>query len=179
MRLPEVIKLLRELDKIGRFVFSKQELQLIFCNDHAKAFTATLTRLVKANILTRACHRVYVNPNALSIDSYIIEHIAKALRPKSFNYVSLESMLSEYGVISQIPVDRITIMTTGRGRVHTTPYGVIEYTHTKRLKDNLINGTIPVEGRPLLVASKLTAWRDLKRVGRNLHLVNLKELEEE
>ncbi len=31
-----------------------------------------------------------------------------------YNYVSLESMLSEYGLISQIPIDRLTVMTTGR-----------------------------------------------------------------
>lgn len=31
-----------------------------------------------------------------------------------YNYISLESALSEYGIISQIPIDRLTIMTTGR-----------------------------------------------------------------
>lgn len=55
-----------------------------------------------------------MNPHAFSSDGYTIEHIAKALRPEKYNYVSLESILSEYGVISQIPMDRLTVMTTGR-----------------------------------------------------------------
>ncbi len=41
----------------------------------------------------------------------------------------LESALSEYGVISQIPIDRLTIMTTGRKGHYKTPYGTIEFTH--------------------------------------------------
>ena len=31
-----------------------------------------------------------------------------------FNYISLETALSDEGVISQIPINRITIMSTGR-----------------------------------------------------------------
>ena len=38
---------------------------------------------------------------------------------------------------------------------------------------------IQVENRPLRIATKETAWRDLKRVGRNLALVNIEELDED
>ncbi len=43
-----------------------------------------------------------------------IEYVAKSLRRGEYNYISLESALSKYGVISQIPIDRLTVMTTGR-----------------------------------------------------------------
>jgi len=172
-------QLLSKWDKKGKCVFTKQDLRKLFSKDSPKAFTAGINRLVKDNILVRACRGIYVNPYASSMDSYVIEHIAKALRRGNYNYVSLESMLSEYGIISQIPVDRLTVMTTGRKGVYTTPYGTIEYTHTKRPEANLRSGVYPIKNRPLYVASKETAWRDLKRVGRNIDLVNLKELYEQ
>ncbi|MCV5342161.1 hypothetical protein OFC87_35075, partial [Escherichia coli] len=73
-------------------------------------------------------------------------------------------------VISQVMTDRITIMTTGRKGEFRTPYGVIEFTHTKRDDIDIISNTITSD-RPLRIASKETAIRDLKRVGRNTHLI--------
>lgn len=172
------IQKLREWDKKGKYVFTRQELRKLFPQDHSRAFIAGINRLIKDNILVRACRGIFVNPHAFSTDGYVIEHIAKALRRGNYNYISLESMLSEYGIISQVPVDRLTVMTTGRKGVYTTPYGTIEYTHTKRPEAKLRSGVYQVENRPLYIASKETAWRDLKRVGRNIDLVNLKELYE-
>ena len=100
------------------------------------------------------------------------------MRLGEYNYVSLESALSEYGVISQIPIDRLTVMTTGRSSTYKTFFGVIEYTHTKRSLTDIIQGIHQQPNRPLRVASKEVAWRDLKRVGRNTDLVNLEELDE-
>ena len=159
-------------------MFTKHELHKLFSQDSSKTFTEGINRLVKSNILNRACRGIYINPHASSSDSYTIEHIAKALRQGEYNYISLESILSEYGVISQIPMDRITVMTTGREGTYKTIFGTIEYTHTKRSLADIINGIKQIENRPLRIASKEIAWRDLKRVGRNINMVNLKELNE-
>lgn len=179
MKSLQAVRVLRTWDKTGKYVFTKHQLSQLFPNDAPKTFDEGLNRLVKDNILVRACRGIYVNPHASSLDSYAIEHIAKALRPGEYNYVSLESILSEYGVISQIPLDRITIMTTGRKGVYKTPYGTIEYTHTKRDWSDILKGIMTVEKRPLRIASKKMAWRDLKRVGRNVNMVNLGELNED
>ena len=109
----------------------------------------------------------------------MIEHVAQALRPGEFNYVSLESMLSEYGVISQIPMDRLTVMTTGAKGTHKTPFGIIEFTHTRRSVPDLLDRTLVVEGRPLRIASKQAAIQDLRRVGRNVGMMDMDEMEEE
>src|SRR5690606_10369240 len=93
-----------------------------------------------------------------------------------YNYISLESMLSEYGAISQIPVDRLTVMTTGRKGVYKTLYGVIEFTHTKRSVEDILQSTRVIADKPLRIATPETAWRDLKRVGRNKTLVNIMSL---
>jgi hypothetical protein len=179
MKRLQAIKTLGVWDKAGKYVFTKHQLCKLFPQDLPKTFNEGLKRLVKDNILVRACRGVYINPQASSLDSYTIEHIAKALRPGEYNYVSLESILSEYGAISQIPLDRITIMTTGRKGVYKTPYGTIEYTHTKRDWSNILKEIKTVEKRPLRIASKKIAWRDLKRVGRNTNMVNLRELNED
>jgi predicted transcriptional regulator of viral defense system len=170
-------KILEYWDKKKKFVFTKHELRKLFADDSPKAFDEGLQRLVKSGLLLRACRGIYLFTNARSMDSYVIEHIAKALRQGDYNYISLESILSEYGVISQIPIDRLTVMTTGRSGVYRTFYGVIEFTHTKRSITNIIDRIISIEGRPLRIASKETAWRDLKRVGRNIDMVNLEELD--
>jgi predicted transcriptional regulator of viral defense system len=158
-------------------VFSKHEIGKLFPADSPKTLAASLRRHVKDGLIEHACRSVYVNRNANSLDSFTIERIAILLRAGHYNYVSLESALSEYGAISQIPLDRLTILTTGRSAVYETTYGTIEFTHTKRTVEDILKNTIRIEGRPLRVASKQTAWRDLKRVGRNIDLVDLSEVE--
>lgn len=155
----------------GRYVFNKHELSRLFPEDSDKTLTQSLLRLCESRMLERVCRGVYVYCHAKS-DGYTIEHIAKALRPGSYNYVSLESMLSEYGVISQIPIDRLTVMTTGRKGLYHTHYGSIEFTHTKRSVEDILTSIISAPPRPLRVATCATAWRDLKRVGRNTNLVD-------
>lgn len=102
--------------------------------------------------------------------AHLLEAIAANLRRGEVCYVSLESALAEYGVISQIPLDRLTVMTSGRSGEIRTPYGVLEFTHSARTELELLSRSIDVE-RPLRLASKEAAVGDLKRVGRNLHLL--------
>ena len=176
MNRNQALNVLREQDKKGKYIFSNHDLYKLFPEDSFKTFSEGLKRLVKSEILKHACRGVYVNEQARQFDSYTIERIAKTLRRGEYNYVSLESMLSEYGVISQIPIDRLTIMTTGRKGVYHTAYGVIEFTHTKRTIKDILKGTSKVNDRPLRMGSKATAFRDIKRVGRNIDLINLEEL---
>src|SRR3990167_9820716 len=151
--------ILKKWDKQGCYVFTKHMLAQLFATDHQKAFEEGLRRLVKNGILQRVCRGIYINKNAISFDQFTIERIAQALRPAAYSYVSLESALSEYGVISQIPTERITIMTTGRSGVYHTPYGTIEMTNTKRSVEDILKNTIRVEGRPLRLASQNSELR--------------------
>ena len=63
-------------------------------------------------------------------------------------------------------------MTSGRKGIYHTPYGTIEFTHTKRSSVDIIANTLKLDNRPLRIAKKSAAWRDLKRVGRNVDLVD-------
>lgn len=179
MKRVEAIQILRKFDKKGKYVFIKHDMAKLFPQDNPKALDEGLNRLVRAGLIKRACRGVYVNDSAQCFDSYVIEHIAKALRRNTYSYVSLESALSEYGEISQILLDRLTVMTTGREGIYKTLYGVIEFTHTKRSVINILDHIKTIPGRPLRIATKETAVRDLKRVGRNLHLLKNESMDDE
>jgi len=165
------LKRLGAWDRQGRFVFTSPDLAKIFHEDSPRALKDGISRLVSRGILERPVRGVYVFALAHDRGSYVVEIIARALRRGEYNYVSLESALSEYGVISQVPMDRLTVMTTGRKGVHRTPYGTIEFTHTKRPVSRLLDRMVDIQ-RPLHMATLAAAWSDLKRVGRNTHLVD-------
>ncbi|NCX93320.1 MAG: hypothetical protein EBX40_01425 [Gammaproteobacteria bacterium] len=179
MNQNEAIKILSDWDKKGRFVFTKQEMGKIFQDEKQKTLTERLSRQIKSGLLENPCRNVYLYALTQHRSSRLIELIAIALRKGSYNYVSLESALSEYGAISQIPIDRLTVMTTGRSAVYQTPYGTIEFTHTDRAVSDILENTLVIQDRPLRIATKFAAWRDLKRVGRNIHLVDQSELNHE
>ncbi len=88
-------------------------------------------------------------------------------------------MLSEYGIISQVPMSRITLMTTGANGLYETPYGTIEFTHTKRHPAELIQRTRNVKGRPLRIATKQAAVADLRRAGRNVNMIDTTALHDD
>lgn len=173
----EAIKRLHYIDRQdGTCVYTKSDLRTIFHEDNTHALDAGLKRLVEDNILMRAVNGVYVYMLSDNREN-LIEHIARAMRRGEYNYVSLESALSEYGVLSQVPM-RLTVMTTGRGGVYHTPLGTIEFTHTKRNRMTLPDDMVDV-GRPLKLAKKMAAYRDLKRAGRNVHQLDEDVLYEE
>jgi predicted transcriptional regulator of viral defense system len=167
---------LAALDRVGVYVLSKGDLAKAFPQEKEKALEKSLQRLVGDGILQRVAKGVYVNTMAKSKKGQVIEDIASVLRRGHFSYVTRESMLSEYGVISQVPMSRITLMTTGANGIYETPYGVIEFTHTKRRPAELIARTMSVEGRPLRIATKQAALADLVRAGRNTDMIDKEAL---
>lgn len=180
MRRMDLIKQLSELERQGVFVLLKKDMEKLFPDEDKKAMEKSLQRMVKDGLLVKAARGIYVNASAASRNpGRIVEEIAKALRPGKLCYVSLESMLSEYGVISQIPLNHLTVMTTGASGTHDTPYGVIEFTHTKRSRPDVLNRTVFAKERPLRIAKKQAAVQDLRRVGRNTDMIDPDELEEE
>jgi hypothetical protein len=175
----ELIPKLADLDRRGVHVLAKRDIEKLFPTEGEKAMEQSLKRMVKDGLLIRAARGLYVNPSASSRSRWIAEEVAKALRPGCLSYVSLESILSEYGVISQIPINRLTVMTTGASGLVPTPYGTIEFTHTKRGVAQIVQRTVAVKGRPLRIATRPAAVRDLLRVGRNVNMMDLNEMEDE
>jgi len=167
----ELIRRLAELDRRGIYVLAKRDIEKLFPDEGDKAMDKSLQRMVCDSLLQRVAKGLYINPAASSKNQWIAEEIAKSLRPGCLSYVSLESILSEYGSISQIPINRLTVMTTGRSGLHKTPYGTIEFTHTKRPRSEILERTLTSKGRPLRFATQSAAVRDLMRSGRNSNMI--------
>ncbi len=180
MKRMELIHRLDRMERLGVVVLSKRDIEKLFPDEDEKTLEKSLQRMVKDGLLAKAARGIYVNAAAASrTPGRIIEEVAKALRPGKLCYVSLESMLSEYGVISQIPVSHLTVMTTGASGMHDTPYGVIEFTHTKRSRPDVLNRSVFVKERPLRIAKKYAAVQDLLRIGRNTDMIDPDELDED
>jgi predicted transcriptional regulator of viral defense system len=172
VRLPEAIDILSKQDlQQQRFVFLHKDLELLFAETGIK-LTKTLERLVQNGILIRAARGVYVYAQSRHKGAYVIEDVACALRRYDYNFISYESALSEYGVISQVPIGWLTVATTGREGRYETPFGIIDFTHTEQNPQAIIANTLEYPPHPLRIANAAFAVKNLKRTGRNTDLID-------
>lgn len=171
MKSVEAIKELSKWDTLGRYVYAKRDLAKIFAVPSENTLNQTLSRFVKKGILVRAAQGVYVFAQSARIGATTIEDVALALRPGEHIFESMESALSQWGEISQIPIDRITLVTTGRKGEYRTPYGTIEFTHTESSPLEIIENTVDRPGHPVPIATREYAIVNLKRSKRNLSML--------
>ena len=175
MKQNEALNILQSWDTHSRYVFRKRDLAVVL-DESGRTLDQTLARLVKAGVLERPAHGVYLFAHSRNLGSATIELIARNLRRGELTFESLESALSQHGVISQIPIDRLTLMTTGRSGEYRTPYGVVEFTHTKMPVEDILPELVEREGHALPLASKQLAYANLRAARRNLDLVDEGEL---
>lgn len=178
MKLLELDSLIKPIAQKSSGLLTTKQLAILLAGESEPVRKATLQRAVKAGILDRVARGLYASPDVFKNEPHKLEAIAKSLRPGEYSYLSLESVLSEHSVISQMPLSRITVMTTGRKQSYETQHGTVELTHTSRSIESILDGTHLVQGRPLRQATLKTALEDQFRVKRNLHMVDLKLAEE-
>ena len=105
--------------------------------------------------------------------SDLLGHTAARLRASHFNYLSLETVLSDAGIISQIPVSRITLMSSGRSNVISCGvYGSIEFVHTRKMAGDLAADLSYDKEVGLWRASCAQAVQDMRDTGRDTGLIN-------
>lgn len=168
MKRRDLIGRLAQADTAGVWAFTAPSFSTLMGGIDPPYLKLMMKRLSDQGVLVRAARGVYVNPTARSSPADIRRGLVRFLRPREINYVSLESKLSEAGVISQITT-ALTCMTTGSPARFDTPWGAVEFTHTDRQIDI---GTDVVADDGTLEATVRTAVRDLRRVGRNLDLID-------
>jgi len=138
-----------------------------------------LSRATKAGLLQRVCRGIYYYPDAGAPPGRLLYHAAARLRAGEFNYLSLESVLSEQGVISQVPFQWIGLMSSGRSHVvDCGEFGRIEFIHTAQRPGDLTDALHYDPQRRLWVASVAQAMRDMRMTRRNLDLVDQEVLHE-
>ena len=180
MRSSQASRIFEGWARKGRTLYSKNDLRMLFDEAKETTLNAGINRLVAAGILERVAQGLYHYPPMEPSDEppFLIERIANTLRRGEHCYLSLESALSAHGWISQIPMDLITVMTTGREGLFETPYGRIEFTHTERGPAEIMKGTRQAKDNPLRIALPEFAYEDLRRTNRNLYLVQVPEEDE-
>lgn len=168
MRTSALNASLRDLGRRGRWCLSEATLRT-FLPEPANTFRVAMSRHVRQNVLDRVAPGLYLNPFAKP-PAWALERLATHLRPADHMYVSLESALHEHGLISQVP-SRLTVMTSGRSYTYNTSLGTIEFVHTESKPARWRDRTTYMPERCIHVASAKLALEDLRRVGRNLDLV--------
>ncbi len=169
MKRLDLITKLAHADATGVWAFTLPSFSALMNGVEPAYLRLMMKRLSDQGMLIRAARGVYVNPTARSSPADIRRGLLRFLRPREINYVSLESKLSEAGIISQITT-ALTCMTTGSPGRFETPWGAMEFTHTDRKID--VGTDVFVQDDGTLEATIRTAVRDLRRVGRNLDLID-------
>jgi hypothetical protein len=175
MRRSQLSKKLIEADRSGVWAFTPATFSALLGDVEPGYLRLMMKRLTDQGVLTRAARGVYVNPYARSMPTDVRGGLIRFLRPREISYVSLESKLSEAGVISQVTT-ALTCMTTGSPGRFDTPWGAIEFTHTDR--DIEFGADVYARDDGVLEAGIERATRDLRRVGRNTDLIDGENLAE-
>lgn len=152
-------------------LFTIHDLALLMRESVSNELRSFTAKAVKMGILKRVARGVYINPLFPPNSATAIYRTASLLRWRHTNYISLESQLSHIGVISQIPMSWLTVMTTGRKGEFKTNFGTIEFTHTSREPKGIASDVYYDPDIGMFRAVKDRAIRDLKRVGRNVNMI--------
>ena len=169
MRRAALSKRLIEADRKSIWAFTPATFGALLGEVEPNYLKLMMKRLTDQGVVIRATRGLYVNPQARSLPADVRRGLIRFLRPRELSYVSLESKLSEAGVISQL-TNSLTCMTTGSPGTFETPWGIIEFTHTDRDIDPEADVYRRDDGT--LEATVARAVRDLRRVGRNVDLVD-------
>lgn len=162
-----------------QYFYSFNNLRSLFPELSNPAYKTLLSRAVKSDILERICRGVYAFKHIETHDGLLLFHIAGILRANAFNYISLETVLSDTGFISQIPINWITLMSSGRSNVISCgDYGNIEFVHTRRQPSQLKGQLFYDKRCGLWRATPALALDDMKRTRRDCSLIDWDGLDE-
>ena len=127
---PRDIELVRNIIRFNKPYWSVADLDKILGYRSRQTLLVVLHRLVREGVLTRMRRGIY----RVSIHSVEGAHLANLLYTPS--YLSFESALSRYGILSQIPY-AMTLATTRRSKKMTLDGTAVEY---RQLREDLFFG---------------------------------------
>lgn len=169
--IKQLSETLRSLADRERCVFASSDLAAAVPD--CRQLAVLLSRATKAGLLKRVCKGIYLYPLSDYPAGNLLFHVAARLRASEFNYISLETALSDAGVISQVPMNWISLMTSGRSHVvDCGDYGRIEFVHTAQRPEDLAGELTYDADRHLWTATVKLALRDMKATRRSMELVD-------
>jgi hypothetical protein len=164
-------------------VFAAQDLRALLPDLSDAAFKTLLSRAAErqqvGERLQRVCRGVYVYGSAAERSGLLLFHVAAVLRANAFNYISLETALSAQGLISQVPMNWVSIMSSGRSSiVRCGAWGTLEFVNTSRQPSDLADQLHYDAACRLWRASPALALRDMRATRRSMDLVDASVLKE-
>ena len=168
-----LIRSLADLANAEHYLFMPADLRALLPDLSEAAFKTLLSRAVSDGPLARVCRGVYLYERVDHPRGLLLFHAAARLRADTFNYISLETALSDAGVISQIPINWITLMSAGRSNIiRCGAWGTIEFVHTRKRPDD-VGKQLRYDARcHLWRASVALALQDMRATRRNMDLVD-------
>ena len=158
-------------------LFSQQDFSSIFPDFTAENLRMLLSRAVRNDILERICQGIYLYTKTDYDPTLILFKVASKLRADNLNYVSLETVLSQSGRISQQLLGWITVMTTGRsGIINCGRFGTVELIHTSKNFGKIMPELRLDRQTGMLWASEKLALQDMKDCKRPVDLVEQSEI---
>lgn len=156
-----------------RYLFTPTDMRALVPELSDTAYRALLSRASRDDKLIRLCRGLYLFNPAKANPGLVLYHAAARLRANAFNYISLETALSDVGIISQVPINWITVMSSGRSQTLVcASFGTIEFIHTQR-KAAALSEHLDYDHRCRLWRAKpALALRDMKVAKRNLDLID-------
>lgn len=171
--LKQLAHVLENLADREHYLFSLDDLRAALPGHGLAAFKSLTGRAEQNGLLRRVCRGLYLYPKVDYPAGMVLYHAAARLRAHEFNYISLESALSDAGIISQIPMNWITLMSSGRSYVFDCgTFGHIEFIHTKKSVGQVASELSYDPACHLWRASIALALKDMVQARRNLDLVN-------
>lgn len=166
-----LLAIFSETVKAGGGVHTSAELAFLMGEPPSPVFTKFLADCAKKGIIRRLANGIFESSLTPPDVRTALYQVVNKLRGHVLSYISLESQLSYTGDISQLIMDRVTIMTKGRSGEFSTPYGVIELIHTKQTVAELMPNLYYDAEIKMYRANKEQALTDLKSCKRNLHML--------
>lgn len=172
-KIDKLLSALASAVKAGGGIHSAAELAFMLGEPCNPTFRKFLTDSVKKGQLRRVVKGLYESVLTPPEPETAIYKIIKKLRSNVLNYISLESQLSYTGNISQVIMGRVTVITKGRSGRFDTPYGVIEFIHTKKPIKQIAPNLYYDSDIKMYRANTAQAIIDLKHCQRNIHMLDL------
>ncbi|EPN8916000.1 TPA: hypothetical protein ACX3FX_000449 [Vibrio parahaemolyticus] len=150
-----------------KFIYKREEICSIFRSDDIEQIITKHDYIVSIDFERFVYLRSTLPPD-------FFDKLALSLREDELCYISFEDALSRWSVISQIPMILI-LGTTGESGFYKTRFGSIEFVHVPHSREVILsNTTEPYYA--IRLAKKFFAFEDLKRIDRNMHLIDYEEL---
>ncbi|EMR38891.1 hypothetical protein MUQ_00650, partial [Vibrio harveyi CAIM 1792] len=164
-----ILKMIFEMQyrRKEKFIYRRDEICSIFRSDDIEQIIAKNDYIVSIDFERFVYLRSTLPPD-------FFDKLALSLREGELCYISFEDALSRWSVISQIPMILI-LGTTGESGFYKTRFGSIEFVHVPHSRELILsNTTEPYYA--IRLAKKFFAFEDLKRIDRNMHLIDYEEL---